>query len=94
MMRRHTREIDDYGACPRGPAVRHALTIVSLSSIGLPGTTDFLGEFLVLSARSSRIHATMICDHGRDFRRGLPHCGRSTGHFNPLDKPANKTSLI
>ncbi|HET7038862.1 MAG TPA: NADH-quinone oxidoreductase subunit M [Gemmatimonadales bacterium] len=47
--RRHSREIAAFGGLARVmPAFSAALTLVSLSSIGLPGTNGFVGEFLVL----------------------------------------------
>src|SRR5438034_5766293 len=47
--RRHSRLIDAYGGIARVvPLFAAILTIVSLSSIGLPGTNGFVGEFLVL----------------------------------------------
>jgi NADH-quinone oxidoreductase subunit M len=47
--RRHTRMIDAYGGIARVvPLFAAMLTFVSLSSIGLPGTNGFVGEFLVL----------------------------------------------
>jgi NADH-quinone oxidoreductase subunit M len=47
--RRHSREIAAYGGIARVmPAFAAILTLVSLSSIGLPGTNGFVGEFLVL----------------------------------------------
>ncbi len=47
--RRHTREIAAFGGLARVvPAFAVVLTVVSLSSIGLPGTNGFVGEFLVL----------------------------------------------
>lgn len=47
--RRHTRLIDAYGGIARAmPLFAALLTLVSLSSIGLPGTNGFVGEFLVL----------------------------------------------
>src|SRR5439155_1048176 len=47
--RRHSRLIDAYGGIARVvPLLAAILTIVSLSSIGLPGTNGFVGEFLVL----------------------------------------------
>ena len=48
--RRHTRLIADYGGIARKVPVFAALfLIVTLSSIGLPGTNGFVGEFLILS---------------------------------------------
>jgi NADH-quinone oxidoreductase subunit M len=47
--RRHSRLIADYGGIARVvPLFAAILTIVSLSSIALPGTNGFVGEFLVL----------------------------------------------
>ncbi len=47
--RRHSRLIEAYGGIARVvPLFAAILTIVSLSSIALPGTNGFVGEFLVL----------------------------------------------
>ncbi|MEO7218225.1 MAG: NADH-quinone oxidoreductase subunit M [Gemmatimonadaceae bacterium] len=47
--RRHTRMLVDYGGIARVvPMFAAALTLVSFSSIGLPGLNGFVGEFLVL----------------------------------------------
>jgi NADH-quinone oxidoreductase subunit M len=47
--RRHTRLIESYGGIARVvPMFAAMLTLVSLSSIGVPGTNGFIGEFLVL----------------------------------------------
>jgi NADH-quinone oxidoreductase subunit M len=47
--RRHTRLLADYGGLASVmPLFAVALTIVALSSIGVPGTNGFVGEFLVL----------------------------------------------
>ncbi len=47
--RRHTRRIEDYGGIARVvPMFAAALTLVTFSSIGVPGTNGFVGEFLVL----------------------------------------------
>src|SRR5437870_13242181 len=47
--RRHTRLIEDYGGIARVvPVFSLILTVVALSSIGLPGLNGFVGEFLVL----------------------------------------------
>lgn len=47
--RRHTREIAAYGGIARViPLFATLLVIVALSSIGVPGTNGFVGEFLVL----------------------------------------------
>jgi NADH-quinone oxidoreductase subunit M len=47
--RRHSRMIEAYGGIAKVvPLLATVLTIVSLSSIGLPGTNGFVGEFLIL----------------------------------------------
>jgi len=47
--RRHTRMIADYGGVfAIAPVFTIAFLIVGLSSIGLPGTNGFVGEFLIL----------------------------------------------
>jgi NADH-quinone oxidoreductase subunit M len=47
--RRHTRIIDEYGGIWQVMPVYAALfLVVTLSSIGLPGTNGFIGEFLIL----------------------------------------------
>ena len=48
--RRHTRLISDYGGLAKQvPWIATVFVIVTLSSIGLPGTNGFVGEFLILS---------------------------------------------
>jgi NADH-quinone oxidoreductase subunit M len=48
--RRHTRAISEYGGLAKQvPWLATTFVIVTLSSIGLPGTNGFVGEFLILS---------------------------------------------
>jgi NADH-quinone oxidoreductase subunit M len=48
--RRHTRAIAEYGGLARRvPWLATAFVVVTLSSVGLPGTNGFVGEFLILS---------------------------------------------
>jgi len=48
--RRHTRLIADYGGLAKQvPWIATLFVVVTLSSIGLPGTNGFVGEFLILS---------------------------------------------
>jgi NADH-quinone oxidoreductase subunit M len=48
--RRHTRLIAEYGGIAKQvPAIAACFVIVTLSSVGLPGTNGFVGEFLILS---------------------------------------------
>jgi len=47
--RRHTREIADFGGLAyRLPVFATAFMIITLSSVALPGTNGFVGEFLIL----------------------------------------------
>jgi NADH-quinone oxidoreductase subunit M len=47
--RRHTRAIDDFGGIARvAPLLTTAFVVTALASIGLPGTSGFVGEFLAL----------------------------------------------
>ncbi len=48
--RTHTRDLAAYGGLAKvAPAIAATFLVVTLSSIGLPGTNGFVGEFLVLS---------------------------------------------
>jgi NADH-quinone oxidoreductase subunit M len=48
--RTHTRDIAAYGGLARvAPALAASFLVVTLSSIGLPGTNGFVGEFLILA---------------------------------------------
>lgn len=59
--RRHSRRISDYGGLASlMPWYTVAFVIVSLSSIGLPGTNGFIGEFLILLG-SFRFHPVAAC---------------------------------
>src|SRR5947207_3639350 len=55
--RRHTRQIADFGGLWKPlPVYATIFLVVALSSIGLPGTNGFVGEFLVLLG-AFRAHA-------------------------------------
>jgi NADH-quinone oxidoreductase subunit M len=48
--RRHTRELEAFGGLAKPmPVYATLLVIVAMSSIGLPGTNGFVGEFMILS---------------------------------------------
>src|SRR6266498_3748118 len=93
--RRHSRLLEAYGGIARVvPMLAAVLTVVSLSSIGLPGTNGFVGEFLVLlgafrtyplaagAAAIGVIVAAMYL---------LPALQRVI--YNPLDKKENEKLL-
>jgi NADH-quinone oxidoreductase subunit M len=47
--RRHTRNIDDFGGLAAvAPGFAAVFVFTALASIGLPGTSGFVGEFLAL----------------------------------------------
>ncbi|MGF1470022.1 MAG: NuoM family protein [Sandaracinaceae bacterium] len=49
--RRHTRDLADFGGLAKVmPAYATVFIIVAMSSIGLPGTNGFVGEFMVLAS--------------------------------------------
>jgi NADH-quinone oxidoreductase subunit M len=90
--RRHTRAIDAYGGIARVvPLFAAVLTFVSLSSIGLPGTNGFVGEFLVLigSFRTYPVLA-IISATGVIFAAAYLLWALQRILFNPLDKPENE----
>ena len=90
--RRHTRLIDAYGGIARVvPMFAALLTFVTLSSIGLPGTNGFVGEFLVLlgSFRTYPILA-VIATTGVIIAAAYLLWAIQRILFNPLDKPENE----
>jgi NADH-quinone oxidoreductase subunit M len=60
--RRHTRDIAEYGGlAKRTPLIAATFVVVTLSSIGLPGTNGFVGEFLILAGTfTSRLGSSMV----------------------------------
>ena len=89
--RKHSRLIDSYGGIARVvPMFAAVLTLVSLSSIGLPGTNGFIGEFLVLvgSFRTYPVFAT-IAATGVIFAAAYLLWAIQRILFNPLDKTEN-----
>jgi NADH-quinone oxidoreductase subunit M len=90
--RKHSRLIDSYGGIARVvPMFAAILTFVSLSSIGLPGTNGFVGEFLVLIG-SFRTYPglTIIATTGVIFAAVYMLWALQRILFNPLDKPDNE----
>src|SRR6266508_3787568 len=90
--RRHSRLIEAFGGIAKVvPLLAAVLTIVSLSSIGLPATNGFVGEFLVLlgSFRTYPV-ATTIATTGVIVAAMylLPALQRVI--YNPLDKKENE----
>ncbi|HEV2179782.1 MAG TPA: NADH-quinone oxidoreductase subunit M, partial [Gemmatimonadaceae bacterium] len=89
--RKHSRLIDAYGGIARVlPMFAVVLTLVSLSSIGLPGTNGFVGEFLVLIG-SFKTHPwfTLFATTGVIFAACYLLWAIQRILFNKLDKPEN-----
>jgi NADH-quinone oxidoreductase subunit M len=90
--RRHTRTISEFGGIARAvPALAAVLTVVALSSIGLPGTNGFVGEFLVLigSFREFPV-AVVIATTGVIFAAGYLLWALQRLLYGKLDKPENQ----
>ena len=90
--RRHTRLIEAYGGIARVvPLFSALLVIVSLSSIGLPSTNGFVGEFLVLIG-SFRTHPffAFFATSGVIFAAAYLLWAIQRILFNALDKPENE----
>jgi len=90
--RRHTRLIEDYGGIARVvPLFSLILTVVALSSIGLPGLNGFVGEFLVLlGSFSAYPWATGIATTGVIFAAAYLLWALQRMIFNRLDNPENE----
>ncbi|MGE5733441.1 MAG: complex I subunit 4 family protein, partial [Gemmatimonas sp.] len=90
--RRHTRLIESYGGIARVvPMFAVVLTIVTFSSIGVPGTNGFVGEFLVLigSYRTQPI-LSLIATTAVIISAAYLLWAIQRILFNPLDKPENE----
>jgi NADH-quinone oxidoreductase subunit M len=90
--RRHTREIAAYGGIARVvPMFAAMLTFVSLSSIGLPGTNGFVGEFLVLlGSFQTTPYLAMLATLGVIFAAAYLLWAIQRILFNPLDRAENE----
>ena len=90
--RAHTREIAAFGGIARVvPALAAVLTVVSLSSIGLPGTNGFIGEFLVLvGSFGAYPWATVVAATGVIFAAAYLLRALQRLVYNKLDKPENE----
>ena len=87
--RSHTRQIAAYGGIARVmPMFAAILTLVTLSSIGLPGTNGFVGEFLVLigSYKSFPIAAALSAT-GVIFAAAYLLWAIQRVIFNPMSHP-------
>lgn len=90
--RRHTRLIEAYGGIARVvPMFAAMLTIVTFSSIGVPGTNGFVGEFLVLiGAYRTEPVLAVIASTAVIISAAYLLWAIQRILFNPLDKPENE----
>jgi NADH-quinone oxidoreductase subunit M len=90
--RRHTRAIADFGGLAAvAPGFAFVFVFTALASIGLPGTSGFVGEFLaLLGTFQTHPWVAVIGATGVIFAAYymLPMVQRIL--FNALDKPANQ----
>jgi NADH-quinone oxidoreductase subunit M len=93
--RRHTRLIEAYGGIARVvPLFSLILTVVALSSIGLPGLNGFVGEFLVLLGSFGKYPwASGIATTGVIFAAAYLLWALQRMIYNPLDKRDNEALL-
>ena len=89
--RRHTRLLEDFGGIAKVmPIFAVCLTIVSLSSIGVPGTNGFVGEFLVLvGSFATQPWYTIIAATSVIFAAAYLLWAVQRIIYNPLVKPQN-----
>ena len=91
--RRHTRTIADFGGIARvAPWFATAFVITALASIGLPGTSGFVGEFLALmGAFESHPTLAFLATLGVIFAAYYMLPMVQTVFFNKLEKEENRT---
>ena len=89
--RKHSREIAAYGGIAKVvPVFATMLTIVALSSIGLPGTNGFVSEFLVLvGSFKTYPFLTTVSAIGVILAAAYLLWALQRIIYNPLDKPEN-----
>jgi len=90
--RRHTRLISDYGGIGRvTPWFATVFMITALASIGLPGTSGFVGEFLaLLGTFEARPVMALIAASGVIFAAYYMLPMVQKVFFNALEKPENQ----
>jgi NADH-quinone oxidoreductase subunit M len=90
--RRHTRMIEDYGGIAKVmPMFATILALVTFSSIGVPGTNGFIGEFLVLlGAFKTYPVLAFIASTAVIFAAAYLLWAIQRILFNALDKPINE----
>lgn len=91
--RRHTRQINDYGGIfAVVPVFTIFFLIVTFSSVGLPGTNGFVGEFLILlGAFQNSPWAAIISTTAVILAAGYMLWLVRRMFFGPVTKPENET---
>jgi NADH-quinone oxidoreductase subunit M len=91
--RSHTREIAKFGGIARSvPMFSAFFLLVALSSIGLPGTNGFVGEFLtLLGAYRTAPLFVLVASSGVIFAAAYLLWGIQRVLFNPLNGESNAT---
>jgi NADH-quinone oxidoreductase subunit M len=96
--RRHSRMIADFGGIARAvPAFSAVFTVVALSSIGLPSTNGFIGEFLVLLGSFPRHPvATILATSAVIFAAAYLLWALYRVLYGPVERPENErlTDLV
>jgi NADH-quinone oxidoreductase subunit M len=89
--RRHTRLLDDFGGIAKVmPIFATCLTIVAFSSIGVPGTVGFVGEFLaLLGSFPTQPFYTFVATTTVIFAAAYLLWAVQRIIYNPLVKPEN-----
>ncbi len=93
--RRHTREISEFGGVTRVmPVFAAFFSIICLSSLGLPGTNGFVGEFLILvgSFKDQPVY-TILAAVGIIFAATYLLWMYKRMMFGPLTKDENKALI-
>ena len=90
--RRHTRQIDQFGGVAKVmPVFAVFFSIVCLSSLGLPGTNGFVGEFLILVGSFKTVPVfTIIGTVGIIFAAAYLLWMYRRTMFGPLTREENK----
>jgi NADH-quinone oxidoreductase subunit M len=90
--RRHSRDLAAYGGIAKVvPIFATLLTVVALSSIGLPGTNGFVAEFLVLIGSFKTFpYATTVATIGVILAAAYLLWAIQRIIYNPLDKADNE----
>jgi NADH-quinone oxidoreductase subunit M len=90
--RRHTRDLSQFGGIARVmPLYAACLMVATLSSIAVPGTFGFIGEFLVLLGSFGRYPAlTVVATLGVILSACYMLWSVQRVLFNPLSNPRNR----